>query len=250
MAASIAYVGSQGRNLFLRSIANQIVGVQSNGAAAGRQVREFDIVTCANGTVGTGIMCPGSTIASVQKPFAEIDYKTSGGHDSYNAMQLALTRRSANGVALNAQYTLAYSKGTTGGSNEAATAGNNASLASERPANRTNLADWEYDRGYNNFDVRHTFNLSALYTVPGNGLLTGGWSIGGIANARSGLPIEVLIARNDIVYVDGAGNVFLNPAADRTAVVNTPGGGFSRARRRPDLVPGVIRTSWTAGCSS
>ena len=27
--------------------------------------------------------------------------------------------------------------------------------------------------------------------------------------------------RNDIVYVDGAGNAFLNPAADRTAVVNT-----------------------------
>ena len=35
MAASAAYVGSQGRNLFLRSITNQIVGVQTNGAAAG-----------------------------------------------------------------------------------------------------------------------------------------------------------------------------------------------------------------------
>jgi hypothetical protein len=28
-------------------------------------------------------------------------------------------------------------------------------------------------------------------------------------------------------------------AADRTAVINTPGGGASRATRRPDLVPGV-----------
>ena len=35
------------------------------------------------------------------------------------------------------------------------------------------------------------------------------------------------------------GNVFNNPAADRTAVVNTPGGGASRNVRRPDLVPGV-----------
>ncbi len=79
MAASVAYVGSQGRNLFLRSIANQIVGVQSNGAAAATVVREFDIVTCANGTSGTGILCPGSSISGVQNPYGEIDYKTSGG---------------------------------------------------------------------------------------------------------------------------------------------------------------------------
>jgi hypothetical protein len=82
-------------------------------------------------------------------------------------------------------------------------------------------------------------NASILYTTTGDNMLTGGWSFGGIAQARSGLPIEVLIGRNDIVYVDGAGNAFLNPAADRTAVINTPGGGLSRARRRPDLVSGV-----------
>ena len=82
-----------------------------------------------NGTVTaltSSTICPGSTIASIQRPFAEIDYKTSGGDDSYNSMQLSLTRRSARGVTLNGQYTLGYSKGTTGGSNEAATAGNNA----------------------------------------------------------------------------------------------------------------------------
>ncbi|MEQ1909077.1 MAG: TonB-dependent receptor [Vicinamibacterales bacterium] len=229
MAASIAYVGSQGRNLFLRSIANRTIGVQSNGAAAGTQVREFDIVTCANGTVATGSLCPGSSIASIQRPYAEVDYKTSGGHDAYNAMQLSLTRRSANGLVLNGQYTLGYSKGITGGSNEAVTAGNNARA----------LQDFEYDFGYNNFDIRHTFNLSALYTIPGNGLLTGGWSVGGILNARSGLPINVTITRPDIVYMDGSGSVFLNPAVDRTAVVNVPGGGASRATRRPDVVPGV-----------
>ena len=33
-AASVAYVGAQGRNLFLRSIANRTVGVQTNGASA------------------------------------------------------------------------------------------------------------------------------------------------------------------------------------------------------------------------
>ena len=38
--------------------------------AAATQVREFDIVTCANGTAATGTLCPGSTIASIQKPYA------------------------------------------------------------------------------------------------------------------------------------------------------------------------------------
>ncbi|HUR34037.1 MAG TPA: TonB-dependent receptor [Vicinamibacterales bacterium] len=229
LSATVAYVGSQGRNLFLRSIANRTVGVQSNGAAAGTQVREFDIVTCTNGTTGTGTLCPGSSIASIQRPYAEIDYKTSGGRDTYHAMQLSLTRRSANGLVLNGQYTLGYSKGNTGGSNEAITASNNARA----------LDDFDFDYGFNNFDVRHTYNLSALYTLPGTGVLTGGWSVGGILNGRSGLPINVTIGRNDVVYVDAAGNAFLNAAADRTAVVNTPGGGASRATRRPDLVPGV-----------
>jgi hypothetical protein len=218
MAATVAYVGSQGRNLFLRSIANRTIGVQSNGASAATQIREFDIVTCADGRVGVGLLCPGSTIASKQSPYAEIDYKTSGGHDRYDSMQLSLTRRSATGVTMNAQYTLGKSRGNTGGSNEAVTASNNARA----------LADFDFDNGYNNFDIRHTFNFSLLYSIPGSGPLTGGWSIGGIANARSGLPVPVLITRNDLVYVDGAGVVWNNVAADRTAVINVPGGGASR----------------------
>ena len=229
LTASVAYVGAQGRNLFLRSIANRTIGVQTNGASAATQVREFDIVSCADGRVLTGSLCSGSTIASIQRPYAEIDYKTSGGKDNYNSMQLSLTRRALHGVTLNGQYTLGYSKGNTGGSNEATTAGNNA---------RT-LSEFDYDNGYNNFDVRHTFNLSALYTLPGSGLLTGGWSVGGIMNARSGLPIPVLVTRSDIVYVDAAGMVWNNAAADRTAVINMPGGGASRNTARPDLVPGV-----------
>src|SRR4029077_18803857 len=67
----------------------------------------------------------------------------------------------------------------------------------------------------------------------------GGWDVGGILNARSGLPIDVRITRPDGVYIDAAGTVFNNPAVGRTAVVNTPGGGNSRNVRRPNLVAGV-----------
>ena len=239
-----AYIGSQGRNLFLRSVANRTVFAQTNGAAAAIQVREFDIATCADGRVLDGrtapltsSVCSGSTVASKQSPFAEIDYKTSGGRDSYNAMQLAFTRRSANGLVANAQYTYGFSKGTSGGSNEARTVGNNARA----------IADFNYDDGYNNFDVRHTFNLSAVYTTHAKNAFLNGWSIGGIANARTGLPVNVTIARNDIVYVDGAGSVWNTAAADRTAVINTPGGGASRSTRRPDIVPGVDLFLHTGG---
>src|SRR6185369_2936162 len=94
MAASVAYLGSQGRNLFLRSIANRTIGVQSNGAAAATQIREFDIIT----------RNPDGTIATQLRPYAEIDYKASGGHDTYNSMQLSLSRRSVRGLSMNAQY--------------------------------------------------------------------------------------------------------------------------------------------------
>ena len=232
VAATAAYVGSQGRNLFLRSVANNITQVVTNPnpANAAFVIRQFSLVQRdASGAV-TG----------VQNPFAEVDYKTSGGHDSYNAMMLSLTRRAADGVSLNMQYTLGRSYGNTGGSNEALTAGNNA---------RT-LDQFEYDNGYNNFDVRHTFNLSLLYAIPyGRGrqhamtgvadALLGGWDVGGIVNARSGLPVDVRVTRPDIVYVDGSGAVFTNPAVGRTAVINTPGGGASRNVRRPDLIPGA-----------
>jgi hypothetical protein len=231
-AATAAYVGAQGRNLFLRSVTNQITQVVTNPnpANAALVVRQFSIPQ----------RDAGGNITGVQNPYAEVDFKTSGGHDNYNALQLGLSRRSLNGVALNAQYTLSRSFGNTSGSNEALTAANNA----------LTLDQFDYDLGYNAFDVRHTFNFSALYSIPYGrgrqtpgsgvtGMILGGWDVGGIVNARSGLPIDIRITRPDVVYVDAGGSVFNNAAAGRTAVINTPGGGNSRNVRRPDLVSGV-----------
>jgi hypothetical protein len=213
-------------------------------------VREFSVV---NGT-------------AVSNPYAEVDFKTSGGSDNYNALQTQLSRRFGSGLTMNAQYTFARSFGTTAGSNEARTAANNARA----------LSEWEYDRGFNNFDVRHTFNLSAVYELPvgkgraldwggvGNAVF-GNWEVGAIFNARTGLPIEVGITRPDVVVqcVNSAG-CLVNTSATATttvpngftaqlptvsganplpagfvAVVNVPGGGASRNVRRPDLIPGV-----------
>lgn len=226
MSATAAYVGSQGRNLFLRSVANNIVQVLTNPNPANGAIvlSEFSIpVRDADGN-----------ITGVQNPYAEVDYKTSGGRDNYHALQLSLNKRSSNGLATNVQYTLGRSRGNTAGSNEAQTAANNARAFNE----------FDYDLGYNNFDVRHTFNLSVLYEIPykGTGVagaLLGNWEIGGIVNARSGLPVPVQIVRPDVVYRDATGNIFASPGVDRVAIINTPRGGASRNVRRPDLVPGV-----------
>src|SRR6185503_3641931 len=198
-----AYVGSQGRNLFLRSIANKILPgqttVASNIAALPAGVGVVNLADPATGRITAVRTVREFSIISgnnVQNPFAEVDYKTAGGDDSYNALQMTLARRISTGLTLNSQYTFSRSFGNTAGSNEART--------SAIPD------DFEVDRGYNNFDVRHTFNFSALYSLPfgkgashdlgsvGNALL-GNWEIGGIINARSGLPLEIGITRPDVV---------------------------------------------------
>ena len=221
MTLTAAYVGSKGRNLFLRNWSNKIVQILTNPdpTKSAIVIRQFDI---------------GRPDGTVLKPYAEIDYKTSGGWDSYNALQVGLGRRFSSGVTLNSQYTYGKSFGNTSGSNDALTSGNG------------NGNDYSYDVGYNNFDIRHSFNLSAVYALPFgarlgriSGALLQGWEIGTIINARSGIPMDIRVQRNDVVYVDAAGLYYNSPAAGRTAIINTIGGGASRNVRRPDLVPGV-----------
>ena len=82
----VAYVGSAGRNLFLRAITNTITGVYQNAATgAGTAIRQF--------TVGGVPTTPANDGAPGTNRFAEIDYKTSGGYDNYNSLQTTLQRR-------------------------------------------------------------------------------------------------------------------------------------------------------------
>ena len=255
MVATVAYVGSKGTNLFLRSVANRILPGATTITNGENLPATFGVVNRVD--ANTGRVVGVNTIrqfdiisgTTQQKPFAEVDYKTSGGDDRYDALQTSLSRRFSDGLTLNAQYTYGFSRGNTAGSNEARTS--------------AQLDNFEADRGRNNFDVRHTFNVSALYSLPfGKGkmwdlqnvfanYLLGDWEIGGILNARSGLPIEVGIVRPDVVIqctnpAAGctAGQVLTLPSkvdannplpAGFTAVVNTPGGGASRNVRRPNV---------------
>jgi hypothetical protein len=264
LTSTIAYVGSRGTNLFLRSVANQILPDSAtilNGANIPTGMGVVNRTNAAGNVIGVTTVRQFSIVsgATVQNPYAEVDYKTSGGDDRYNALQVSLQRSFRSGLTMNAQYTFGKSEGTTAGSNEARTG--------------SQLDNFEADRGRNNFDIRHTFNVSALYELPigrnmrfdlgrvGNAFL-GGWQVGGIVNARSGVPVEVLVVRPDVVVQcqlaagcpNGAGGTFANgfvanlpsfgtafPALPTgfAAVINTPGGGNSRNVRRPNLAAGV-----------
>jgi hypothetical protein len=74
----------------------------------------------------------------------------------------------------------------------------------------------------------------------------GGWEIGGVMNARTGLPVDVTLSRPDIAYqVNATGAYVGSPivATDGTVlttpVVNNPYGGAFRSNRRPSVIAGV-----------
>lgn len=203
---TVAYVGSQGRNLFLRSWTNGIVGV--------------------NPATGAAILQFGSQ-------FAQVDFKTSGGTDHYDSLQTTLNRRFSKGLTAGLQWTYGHSIGDTGGSNEAQT--------TQNPFN------FRQDRGNNAFDVRHSANMSILYSLPAKlknraaDSALGGWEVGGILNTRTGLPVDITLSRPDIISrVDATGQyVTTFTAGTTTAVINNPYGGAFRNNRRPDVVAGV-----------
>jgi hypothetical protein len=217
---TVAYVGSQGRNLFLRGIANLITSVGESASGSAVINRQFG------------------------NQYAELDVKTTGGTNSYNALQVSWNRRLAKGLTGILNYTWSHNIGTSAGSNETITSQNAYTSAGER-------AD-------NTFDVRHNLNAAALWNVPigkdnrlnfgGNQFLNsifGGWQIGGNYNFHSGLPINVVMTRANAVYRDNQnGQYYQNPVIANgvvvsTPVINIPGGGQSRGIQRPDLVPGV-----------
>jgi hypothetical protein len=159
---TVGYTGSRGKDMFLRGVAN--------------------------------IIDPTTRVRPVPA-YGQIDYKTSGclddsingdavtgcGRASYDAFQVNATRRFRAGFTGGIQYQYSRNKGTTQGSNEAGTT--------------QNTFDYETEYGTNPQDIPHTFNGSIVYLLPGEGAWRGGWRVGGILNARSGVPINVTINR-------------------------------------------------------
>jgi hypothetical protein len=163
-----------------------------------------------------------------------LDLHVSIGTQNYHGMKLSLRRRSANGISLNANYTLSRCFGdvTTGG-------------FPQLGQGFTNPDDPSMDRGHCDQDRTHLTSLTLGYRTPefGNMALravASNWRVSGILNARSGNWLTVTTGRDvslngqrfqeqrvnqvlDDPYGDGSVLRYLNPAAFAQPALGTFG---------------------------
>jgi hypothetical protein len=129
--------------------------------------------------------------------FAQVDTKLADGNSNFNSLQASLRRSFGSGWQLQMQYMWSHSI------NDASTGGGE----SKQPEN---VACRACDRGSSDFDIRHTFTLNWVYSLPAfsnrNAFMhhaLGGWMLNGLASARSGLPLTVLAKRGSKDLPDG-----------------------------------------------
>ena len=181
-----SYVGSNGHKLFGRSFINTI-------------------------NPATGVR-PYPT-------FGNVDIKNNFANSSMQSLQVQLNRSMKNGFLWQTQYMWSHNINDNSGAGD----GNNIMIPSCRQCDRGN-ADW---------DVRHTFTVNGVYRLPvgrgakfmSNGFagrLLEGWTLSGLANARTGLPFNVSVNRSAADLPDGLAST----------------SGRSAPPQRPDFVPG------------
>jgi hypothetical protein len=115
----------------------------------------------------------------------EIDFSTNGGRRWYDGLQLALRHPQRHGLAFNANYTWSHTD-TCGG---------------EDAFGPTIVQDWDdiaASCGTSGLEIRHVFVADYSYELPW------GFTLGGITQARSGLPANLVTGR------DNRGNGFPN----------------------------------------
>ncbi len=144
---------------------------------------------------------------------SEIDTKYNEGMSIFNALQVNITRRFHNGLFLGANYMLSHAldDGSVGAGEADA-------------AEDVNCFRCEY--GSSDDDVRNTGNVSLVYDLPfglgrkymntnhATDAVLGGWSVNTLFEARSGLPLNITIARSASVLPDGNS---VNQRPDRLA---------------------------------
>jgi hypothetical protein len=167
--AQLGYLGSEGHHLFSKYTVNLINPVTGKRPLAG---------------------------------FGSFGLKANDGNNNFNALQVTLERRLVNGFLVQGHYM--WSHGITDSS-----IGSGEAVAFENQSCRA------CDRSDTNIDVRHVLTIDSIYQLPfGTGKkwlnsnsrvdrFLGGWELGGIAYARSGLPINITVTRKAGDVLDG-----------------------------------------------
>jgi len=170
----------------------------------------WNLVTTASyfGNKGTDILTTTDTntinALTGTRPYPQFGVVSWRGNDSnstFHALQLNARRQFQHGWLLSANYMWSHSINDDGiGGGESDTPQNVLCRACEKASS--------------DFDVRSTFNVAAVYELPfGAGrahlsrprvtrALLGGWQLSGIATARTGLPVNVVINRSNSALPD------------------------------------------------
>ncbi|HUS05322.1 MAG TPA: TonB-dependent receptor [Bryobacteraceae bacterium] len=129
--------------------------------------------------------------------FGKIDEKRNVGNSSFNALILSIRRPFAKGLLWETQYMWSHSI-------------NDNSIGGGEAGQPENTNCRRCERGNSNFDIRHTLTTSLIHQLPS---LRSGWSVGrrllsnwdvsGLATARTGSPITVVVSRSSASLPDG-----------------------------------------------
>ncbi|MGH9903387.1 MAG: TonB-dependent receptor domain-containing protein, partial [Pyrinomonadaceae bacterium] len=182
ITASVAYVGSRGVHLPTNANRNQSAN--------------FTILPNGEKQFPVGVRNPPRNPAFGQSRILQYD-----ANSYYNAMQLNLERRFAQGLQFHMAYTFSKSIDTASDA-----VGNFQQAAHDLPQDPYNPRG---ERGLSVFDRRHVFNLSTIYQLPYKtrpgaegarrvtDFLLGGWQLNNIITAHSGSPFHPIITFNN-----------------------------------------------------
>jgi hypothetical protein len=140
--------------------------------------------------VGTGVVCTVCPYGTKFPYLTNIDQLNNQDYSNYNALQLTVNGRAWHGLSFLAAYTYSHALDIVSGEN---------SSAQEFPIDSYNV---RLDYGNGDNDIRHRFNFSPTYAIPGRkspGQMLQGWSISSIITLQSGMPWFPVDATDDIV---------------------------------------------------
>jgi hypothetical protein len=218
---------------------------------------------------------PGTTSLASRTPFAQRDASGNpvsqqfgvvqlvgdGANGNYNAGSLKVTKRFSAGLSVISSYTYAKSMDNTSGIRVQG-------FDTLYPQNSGCLS---CERGLSSFNVKHRFVTSVLYDLPvGKGkalnvtnpvanAVVGGWQLGGIWTAQTGLPQVISIGGVDrsatgVGYdrpnATGSSAYVSNPTPSRwydpAAFVEAPAGAFGNVGRNTLVGPGIFAFDFAA----
>ncbi len=168
----VGYIGSNGRHLRVPLNLNQFTYAPGSTVAN----RPFKTLSAAS------LIRPGAALGNI----TQISYASMS---SYNALWVTARKSLRGGLELNASYTLSKSLDDN-------------SLSGNGLQDSTNPAS---DYGRSDFDARHHFVFSGVWTLPFHGnRLKDGWLLANITQAQSGNPLNVVTSNTTFT---GSGNI-------------------------------------------